>query len=144
MPGQCSGETRLIVGAQLERVSWAARCIWFWSFWCDLSSRMRSVMSADDEETPGKALEKRWCLSLFLKALLYTWYVGCFQVGPFSCVFAPPGVKTWLRLWASCMYSSILQYYRSIRLRQLALRSLEAQGLTSGGQGQDPRGQGLM
>ena len=28
----------------------------------------QSVMSVDGEEIPGKAIEKRWCLSLFLKA----------------------------------------------------------------------------
>ena len=27
----------------------------------------QNVMSVDGEEIPGKALEKRWCLSLFLK-----------------------------------------------------------------------------
>ena len=28
----------------------------------------QSVMPVDGEGLPGKALEKRWCLSLFLKA----------------------------------------------------------------------------
>ena len=28
----------------------------------------QNVMSVDSEELPGKALEKRWCLSLFLNA----------------------------------------------------------------------------
>ena len=28
----------------------------------------QSVMSVDGEEMPGKELEKRWCLSLFLEA----------------------------------------------------------------------------
>ena len=28
----------------------------------------QNMMSVDGEEFPGKALEKRWCLSLFLKA----------------------------------------------------------------------------
>ena len=30
---------------------------------------LRSVMPVDGEGLPGKALVKRWCLSLFLKAV---------------------------------------------------------------------------
>ena len=43
----------------------------------------QSVMSVDGEEIPGKAVEKRWCLSLFLKADMNEWMssyhadVGC-------------------------------------------------------------------
>ena len=41
-------------------------------------------MSVDGEEIPGKALEKRWCLSLFLKAgraeMDERWHGNLFQV----------------------------------------------------------------
>ena len=41
-------------------------------------------MSVDGEEIPGKALEKRWCLSLFLKSeraeMDERWHGNLFQV----------------------------------------------------------------
>ena len=44
----------------------------------------QSVMSVDGEELPGKALEKGWCLSLFLKAgrveMDERWHGNLFQV----------------------------------------------------------------
>ena len=44
----------------------------------------QSVMSVDGEELPGKALEKKWCLSLFLKAgraeMDKGWHGNLFQV----------------------------------------------------------------
>ena len=42
------------------------------------------MMSVDGEELPGKALEKRWCLSLFLKAgrveMKGRWHGSLFQI----------------------------------------------------------------
>ena len=44
----------------------------------------QSVMSVDGEEIPAKALEKRWCLSLVLKAgraeMDERWHGNLFQV----------------------------------------------------------------
>ena len=52
-------ESRLIVCAQLERVSWAAGGISdvIYTFVDEMTSQ--SVMSVDREGIPGKALEKR-------------------------------------------------------------------------------------
>ena len=44
----------------------------------------QSKMSVDGEEIPGKALKKRWCLSLFLKAVRVEmdekWHGNLFQI----------------------------------------------------------------